>query len=388
MKETSRVVVVGAGISGLVCAIALQRQNIAVTVLEQADSLAPVGAGLSLWPNALHALAALSLSDAVIAAGARLQHGEIRQADGKVLSRMDTAGLAARTGMPCVMIHRAALHELLLEALRPGTVRTGQAAESVVEPGADSKPARLRMHNGEELEADILIAADGANSLVRRQLWPGSELVYRGYTAWRGIVTAPDSARLGESGESWGQGGRFGWSAVDHERIYWFATANQPRGEAASGEERQQRLQSLFGDWHDPIPGLLAATPADSILQNDIHDLPPLKQWHRGRTVLLGDTAHPTTPNLGQGACMGIESALVLARQLDRHTSPEAAFSAFYQQRHQRVTGVMLQSRRIGAAGQWSLPAACWVRNRLASAIPKRLSEWQLDKLVQGFTLP
>ncbi|MCH8550979.1 MAG: FAD-dependent monooxygenase [Natronospirillum sp.] len=388
MKETPKAVIVGAGISGLVCAIALQRQNISVRVLEQADTLAPVGAGLSLWPNALHALGALGLSDAVTAAGARLRRGEIRQADGRVLSSMDTAGLAARTGMPCVMIHRAALHGLLLQALAPDTVSTGQTAESVVAAGGEGTPARLRLHSGEELEADILIAADGANSRIRRQLWPASDLVYRGYTAWRGIVRAPHSARLGESGESWGRGCRFGWSAVDHERIYWFATANQPAGETVGGEARLSRLQTLFGDWHAPIPTLLEATPAEDILQNDIHDLPPLASWHRGRTVLLGDAAHPTTPNLGQGACMGIESALVLARQLDRHTSPEAAFKAFFQQRHKRVTGVMLQSRRIGAAGQWSSPAACWLRNRLASVIPSRLSEWQLDRLVQGFTLP
>ena len=162
MKENTRVTIVGAGISGLVCAIALQRQNIPVTVLEQADTLAPVGAGLSLWPNALHALEALGLSEAVIAAGARLQKGHIRQPDGRVLSVMGTVGLERRTGMPCVMIHRAALHDLLLNALSEGTVRTGCKVAQVISIGDDGKPVGLRLEDGSEYQADLLIAAHGA----------------------------------------------------------------------------------------------------------------------------------------------------------------------------------------------------------------------------------
>jgi len=103
---------------------------------------------------------------------------------------------------------------------------------------------------------------------------------------------------------------------------------------------------------------------------------------------LLGDAAHPTTPNLGQGACIGIESALVLAHELTRHDSPQAAFQAFYRQRHRRVTHIMQQSRRIGAVGQWSSPLACRLRNLGAAAMPTRLADWQVDQLVKGFASP
>jgi 2-polyprenyl-6-methoxyphenol hydroxylase-like FAD-dependent oxidoreductase len=133
-------------------------------------------------------------------------------------------------------------------------------------------------------------------------MFPEIQLRYSGYTAWRGVVETENEAALGLTSESWGIGARFGIVRVDRSHIYWFATSNQPAGERCTGEQRKEKLLSLFRDWHDPIHYLLDSTPAGSILQNDISDIPPFASWTQGRVTLLGDSAHPTTPNMGQGA--------------------------------------------------------------------------------------
>jgi 2-polyprenyl-6-methoxyphenol hydroxylase-like FAD-dependent oxidoreductase len=103
---------------------------------------------------------------------------------------------------------------------------------------------------------------------------------------------------------------------IDRQRIYWFATANAPAGVVQSAVERKRFLQRRFAGWHPPIEAWLDATPADEIRHNDIYDMAPLRRWSKDRVLLLGDAAHPTTPNMGQGACMAIESAVTLARCL------------------------------------------------------------------------
>ena len=128
-------------------------------------------------------------------------------------------------------------------------------------------------------------------------------------TAWRAVVHTDVSVCV--PAETWGVGARFGILPLDDHRVYWFATQNQPAGERAAGSEKSHLLKH-FGHWHAPIQTLIEAAPEVTILRNDVYDRPPLRRWGQGRMTVLGDAAHPMTPNMGQGACQALEDAVVL----------------------------------------------------------------------------
>lgn len=371
-------IVVGGGIGGLCAAIALRRRGVAATVYERAEELGDVGAGLVLAANAIRSLRRLGLGEAAVAAGAAVERAQIRREDGRVLAAIDMRREEARTGAPTIALHRAALHRVLRAALPAEAVRLGAECTGV-ESGESGVVARFA--DGREAHGDLLIGADGLRSAVRRQLFPGIEPRDAGYSAWRGAVASTDATALGITSETWGRGFRFGIVRVDEARIYWFATANSAPGRRLEPESRKRHLLERFGDWHAPIRALLEATPAEAILHNDIADLPPMPRWSAGRIALLGDAAHATTPNLGQGACMAIESAEVLAACLGENAAVEAALLAYERRRRPRTTFVTLQSRRIGRLAQWSNPFACELRNLLVRLLSgdkmeRRLAEF------------
>ena len=170
--------------------------------------------------------------------------------------------------------------------------------------------------------------------------------------------------------ETWGRGRRFGVVPIAAHRVYWYATLNQPAGRSYTPLEQKKLLQQQFKGWVTPIESLLEATPAEIILHHDIFDIPPLAGWSEGRVTLLGDAAHPTTPNMGQGACMAIESAYVLARCLATEPELPAALRAYEQARRPRTAVNQPVRGRLVAAGQLENKLACWLRVMLVALTP------------------
>ncbi len=193
-------------------------------------------------------------------------------------------------------------------------------------PGRRSCCSRDGGADGNEVEGDVLVGADGLHSVVRARLHGYKPPRYAGYTAWRAVITAPDVPLC--PGESWGRGARFGHARVPGGRVYVYATRNAPEGVHGPGGELAE-LRRIFGAWHDPIPALLTAMEGADILRNDILDRPALRRWGTGRITLLGDAAHPMTPNLGQGACQALEDAVVLARQMGSCGAVEPALRRY-----------------------------------------------------------
>ncbi|GAA2878873.1 FAD-dependent monooxygenase [Streptosporangium fragile] len=338
-----RAVVIGAGIGGLTAAVALQRWGWEVTLFERAASLEPVGSGLAVAANALKALDTIGIGDEIRALSAIRGEGGIRRSGGGWLVRTTEEAASARYGDSVVLLRRADLVDALSSRLAPGTLRldttvtgvdpeTGRVAFTRREPsgneggagetsgadgaggpatGDDAAGAGTEGTEG-TVKAHLVVAADGIHSPTRAALFPhhpGPR--YAGITSWRMLI--PGGGVPGQTYESWGRGKIFGVMPLAGDLAYCYATDTVPAGGDRGGDQRAELLRR-FGDWHDPIPALLAAVAPENVLRNDVYHLAtPLPAMHRGKVALLGDAAHAMTPNLGQGACQAVEDAVVLA---------------------------------------------------------------------------
>jgi 2-polyprenyl-6-methoxyphenol hydroxylase-like FAD-dependent oxidoreductase len=381
----ARAVVIGAGIGGLAAAAGLCAAGWDVTACERAASLEPVGAGLALAPNGLRALDAIGAGNALRKL-AVTQELAIRRADGRWLTR-STSGrmISDRFGDPVIVVRRAAVVDALAARVPAGVLSLSTEVTSV-EPGG-AATARVATTGG-DLEADLVVAADGIGSATRMALFPGHPgLRYAGLTAWR-LLVGPVAGPL-PMAESWGRGTVFGVMPLPGGWVYCYAAAPATPGERAGDE--LAGLVRQFGTWHEPIPRLLAAARPGDVLRHDVAELAaPLPSFHRGRAALLGDAAHPMTPNLGQGACQALEDAAVIAR-LGAAADPDAVtwmLDQYTAARLARTTDVVRWSRRIATMTTWSSPGAVafrdtvtWLTGRLAPGAALRplvhIYDWQ-----------
>jgi 2-polyprenyl-6-methoxyphenol hydroxylase-like FAD-dependent oxidoreductase len=378
--EQARAVVIGAGIGGLAAAAGLSSAGWDVTVCDRASSLEPVGVALGLAPNGLRALDVFGAGD-VLREHAVPQEVGIQRSDGRWLMRSTTGQLIAdRFGDPIILLPRSAVIEALAARVPAGVLSLGTEVTSV-EPGGPG--AGSVATTAGELAADLVVAADGIGSAVRSALFPGHPgLRYAGFTTWR-LLTGPVTGQAGATGvngqvqmaESWGRGTVFGVMPLADGRVYCYAAAPAPPGQRAADDELAE-LVRLFGRWHEPIPALLASVAPGDVLRHDVAELAgPLPSFHRGRVALLGDAAHPMTPNLGQGACQALEDAAVIAR-LAAGTDPDevpAVLARYTAARLPRTQNVVRWSRRAGTMTTWSAPPAVAFRNSaiwLAGRLP------------------
>ncbi|MFE9774589.1 FAD-dependent monooxygenase [Streptomyces sp. NPDC005931] len=360
MAQVRRAVVIGAGIGGLTAAAALHRKGVRVTVLERAGSLEPVGAAISLAPNALRGLDVIGLGDDIRALSAWQGDGGLRAPSGRWLSRSSAAAAAERFGGPLVLLHRATLVDHLAARIPAGAVRTAAEA-TVLDPGDAHRPARVGTPDG-ELEADLVVAADGIHSGVRRVLFPdhpGTE--YSGFTTWRVVVPLP-GVRF-SSHETWGPGRIWGTHPLKDGRVYAYGAAVAPAGRRAADEKAE--LLRRYGDWHDPIPAVLAAVRPEDVLRHDVHHITrPLPAFHRGRVALVGDAAHAMPPTLGQGGNQAVEDAVTLAH----HAEDLAAYTAA---RLPRTTAIARKAVRVARLNMMTGRLGIAVRDTALTALSK-----------------
>jgi 2-polyprenyl-6-methoxyphenol hydroxylase-like FAD-dependent oxidoreductase len=266
--------------------------------------------------------------------------------------------------VPAVALHRADLQGILVHALPPASLRLGHALVSQTQRG-DKMIATFS--NGRAFESDFLIGADGIHSDVRAQLINDGEPIYRGHTVWRGISpVVPKMIPPATAVEIHGRGKRFGIGPVGVGRIGWWASANTPHAD---------HLPQLFAGWCRPVLELIEATPPSSILTTTACDRNANRTWGRGRMTLLGDAIHPTTPNLGQGGCLAMEDAMVLARCFEKYGPTEEALRNYERTRYKRTTAISNYSRYYGIIGQWENIWARTLRRTTLALLPESLAQ-------------
>ena len=344
-----------------------------------------MGAGLVLSANALKALQALGLYEKVLKVGQLLDNFRILNKKGKTLADTDYLSMNQRFDIQsAICVHRGDLQQVLLEELQPLQVHTAKCCKSIVQ---EKNCVTVTFEDGSADTADLLIGCDGIHSAVRQQVAPMARKRYAGYTCWRGVTTSrPPSMDANKGTESWGAGDRFGIVPLINNRVYWFACLNTPQAQDPLMKAKDiVELQKQFKDYHQPVQELLQLTPPQALIWNDIVDLELLSTYIFGRVVLLGDAAHATTPNMGQGACQAIEGSAVLIAQLAKLPLYEA-LQAYDQQRVPRASGVVKQSWQLGKIAQLANPFGVWLRDKLFPLIPKSVNDKQLHHLL-GITL-
>jgi 2-polyprenyl-6-methoxyphenol hydroxylase-like FAD-dependent oxidoreductase len=334
------------------------------------------GAGISLAPNAMRVLGDLGVANDVVRSGWRQTGLHVFDAKGRPLSMLDTVAAEAVFGAPHVAIHRRELHRILANAVQPGTVHYGWRACGV-EPD-DGRTAVL-FEDGSRVAADCVVVADGIGSRLRAAMLPASTPRYAGYTCWRGIAPWSDAGLLPAT-ETWGPRGRVGIVPVSATSVYWFAVVDAPAGDATMRSMDVASLAERFSAYHHPISAIMAATPDDALIHGDISDIAPLDRLVHGNLVLLGDAAHATTPNLGQGACQAIEDAAVLSTALAESADIPTALRRYDHTRQRRVADVITTSRRIGAIAQTTNPVAAVLRDTIVRWTPPGVSMRRLAR--------
>lgn len=373
-----RFTIIGGGVAGLTAAIGLNKMGIQPKIFEGAKILAGIGAGFGLAANAIQALDYLDLKEGVIPLGHYLENYNILDEKGKILAAPETKKISAHYQQDNFAIHRADLHQFLLQHINSTDLHLGKRAIKV-EVHTDG--IAIFFEDGTVHQTDYLIVADGVKSRLRQQLIPDSAPRYAGYTCWRATI---DNAqiKLKTGSETWGSKGRFGMTPLVGNKIYWYACIN---AEANSAKYRNYTIHDLkqnFAHYHDPIQKVLVETEDKQLIWNDIIDIKPLKHLALGNILFIGDAGHATTPNMGQGACQAIEDVAVLVDELKKTKDVTLAFQYFEQRRLKRTRYITETSWTIGKIAQWENPISILARNTFMSILPKKIKQYQLKTLL------
>ena len=373
-------IIIGAGIGGLTTALALIKKGIDVTIYEQSKDITEVGAGIWIAPNGMKVFDDLGISQDILNVGKTLEKINVVDLNGKPISTIDGNKIKLKHKFATVAIHRAALQRILASYVPSHKIIlnkkfiTYQQADDLI---------TVKFEDGTTAEADFLINADGIKSNARLKIQSNLNLRYSGQTCWR-FVSEFDlpQAESGNMYEIWSnkKGLRMGYSKINDKQIYVYITNFVKAGGKDNANTIMDDLLNLCAEFPPIVKQIILSTNGNGIIRNDLFDFKPLKKWTDGKTALIGDAAHATTPNLGQGACQAIEDAYVIAQQLSINENAELGFKLFEGKRIKKATYITNTSWQFAQITNTSGIIKS-VLIGLLRMMPNTINDKQLDKI-------
>ena len=374
-----RAAIIGGGIAGLTMGIALQKFNIGFDIFERAPQLNEIGAGIGLYPNALNVLQKLGVAGEILRNGFAADRGQMMNQSGKVLYLLDAEKMKVKYGYPFLAIHRALLQKILAERVRQDCFHLNKDLMSI-----SKATNEITFTDNVTYTPDLVIGADGINSKTRQLIFGNVPLRYCGQTGWRGTV----NFALPEPFNSCGteiigndRAVRFGFSKISNGTVYWFATKKSEPNQTDNPKTLKQSLLSMLKKFPPVVNQVIESTDTKNIIRTDLYDFKPIRTWHKNHVVLMGDAAHATTPNLGQGACQAIEDAYSLASFLSEESSIETAFKQYQSARIKKATNVVNTSYLYAKLLNSAIGTA--VFKTIFRFTPKTIVERRLDKILR-----
>jgi len=367
-------IIVGAGIAGLTFGIALRQFGIETEIYESAPALEPIGAGIWMAPNAMQIFDRLGLARQIVAAGVEIERVSVVDARLRKIASMDQTRSKAKFAFPIIAIQRAELHRILLGGFGAGPLHLGKRLAGI--DNIFETPNAI-FEDATSAPGSFLVGADGIHSAARKAAFGDTRLRRTGQICWRGLADfeLPKEFRR-RTIEMWGRTSRMGIADVGYGKAYWFLVKKYAKGERPQGS--RENLLNIVEGYTDVAAKLIEATPIHAVNEVELQDLPPHLPWSRGKVCLIGDAAHPMTPNMGQGGAQAVEDAYSLARFVSANSDPLQAFGAFQQRRFRKVKSIVSTSFYSGELIHSSWPR---LRNFLFRITPDRLGALSMERI-------
>lgn len=341
-----KIIIVGAGMGGLTAALALRQAGYAIEIFDRVPALLPAGAGVSLWSNGVKVLDRLGLGPALAAVGGRMERICHRDQQGVVLNDFSLQPLVEAVGERPYPVTRTDLQSLLLEALGSGVVQLGAECVGIEQ---DESSATALFADGRRVRGDLIVAADGTHSALRASVL--GQVVprrYVGYVNWNGLVAQGAGLPPANTWTTFvGSHQRAALMPVGGGRFYFFFDVPLPEGAPPHPAGPREELRQHFASWAPEVQTLITRLDPARTSRIAIHDVDPLPALVSGRVALLGDAAHSSPPDLGQGGCQAMEDAWVLAQLLlTNNLGVPDALQRYQRARQQRTAEIVLRARK------------------------------------------
>lgn len=341
------IIIIGAGMGGLTTGIALKKFGHQVTIYEQTEKILPVGAAISLWSNGVKCLNYLGLTDKVAALGGQMDNlAYMDGLTGDVMTQFSLQPLIEEVGQRPYPVSRAELQNMLMQEFGEADIHLAKKMTRLEDLG---DRVRVQFADGSSAEADLVIGADGTHSITRAYvLGETVERRYAGYVNWNGLVEiSPELAPADQWTTFVGEGKRASLMPVADNRFYFFFDVPLEVGLENDRNQYKQLLKQYFSGWCQPVQQLIDVIDEQRTNRVEIHDIEPFTQFYKGRVVIMGDAAHSTTPDIGQGGCQAMEDAIYLARALQINTlGIEDALQRYQSKRNARANELVLRARK------------------------------------------
>lgn len=342
-----KAIIIGAGMGGLSAGIALKRIGYEVVIYEKVREIKPVGAAISIWPNGVKCLNYLGLEKETAALGGQMDNlAYIDGLTGNTMTHFSLDPLVQAVGQRPYPVSRTELQAMLLENFGKKAVQLGK---KMIDIQDDGTTVTAIFEDGGTDTGDLLIGADGTHSLLRQYvLGYNPERRYAGYVNWNGLVPITDDIAPADQWTTFvGEGKRASVMPVAGGRFYFFFDVPLPLGLPNERENYQKQLREYFKGWAAPVQNLISKIDIQNTNRVEIHDIEPFMLFAKGRVALLGDAAHSTTPDIGQGGCAAMEDAIVLAISLQTNAlGIEDALIRYQNRRNKRTAELVLRARK------------------------------------------